>query len=81
MQNTFNSSYLKEDVDDENIEHIFEGVDDTVEHSLELWNSFDRFQRSKNSKDTKRFDRAQILTGRAPPERWILDVNFTKVIV
>ena len=55
--------YLKENVDDENIEHIFEGVDDTVEHSLELGDSLDRFQRPENTEDTKGFDRAQILAG------------------
>ena len=51
-------NYLKEDVDDENIEHIFEGIDHTVEHSLELGHPLDRLQRTKDPEDTKRLDRA-----------------------
>ena len=38
---------LKEDVDNEDVEHVLERDDDTVENRFELWNPVDRFQWSR----------------------------------
>ena len=40
----------EKDVDDENVEHIFERDHNTVEHSLERWNAIDHFQRPQYTK-------------------------------
>ena len=61
-------AYLEQNVDDKDIEHIFERIDDTVEHSLEFGYSFDGFEGSQNTENTKRFDRAEVLSGRTSPE-------------
>ena len=37
---------MKQNVDNENVEYILERIDNAVEHSFELWNTFDGFQRS-----------------------------------
>lgn len=46
---------LKQNVDNENIEDILEGDDNTVEYSLQLGNSVNCFQRSQYSKQFHRF--------------------------
>ena len=33
-------SYLEKNVNDKNIEDIFERIDDTVKYSLEFWHTF-----------------------------------------
>ena len=38
----------KEHVHDEDVEHIFEGANNTVEHSLERGNAIDHFQRPED---------------------------------
>ena len=83
-------SNLKKNVDDEDVENVFEWVDNTVEHSLQFGDSFDGLQRSEDAEDTKRLDRAQVLTRRAAPvgqkiiflwekERTSSDLSFKKV--
>ena len=62
-----NDAYLEQNVYDENVEHIFEWVDDTVEHSLEFWHSLDGLERSENTQHPKGLDGAQVLTSGAPP--------------
>ena len=36
---------LKQDIDDEDVEDILQRVNNTVEHSLQFWNTLDRLQR------------------------------------
>ena len=36
---------MEKDVDDEDVEDILERVNNTVEHSLQFWNTLDRLQR------------------------------------
>ena len=70
--------YLKEYVNDEDIEHVFEWVNNTVKHSLQFWNSLDGLQRSKDTKNAKRLDRAQVLTGWTSPKK--LNPEWTFVV-
>ena len=37
---------MKEEIDNENVEHIFQRVDDTVKHGFQFGNSLDGLQRS-----------------------------------
>ena len=46
---------LKEDVDNEDVEHVFERDDHTVEYSLQFGNSIDGLQRSQHTKKFHRF--------------------------
>ena len=46
-------AYLKKYIDDENVEHVFQRINNTVEHSLQLGYSFDSFQRSEKKKNHK----------------------------
>ena len=46
---------LKEDVDNEDVEHVFERDDHTVEDSLQFGNSIDGLQRSQHTKKFHRF--------------------------
>ena len=39
---------MEKDVDDEDVEHVLEGVDDTVEDSLQLGHPLDRLQRPQD---------------------------------
>ncbi len=61
--------YLEQHVDDEYVEHIFEWVDDAVEDGLQLRHSFDGLEGPQHAENSKRFDRAQILSSRAPPRK------------
>ena len=56
----------EKDVDNENVEHIFERDHNTVEHSLERWNAIDHFQRPQY---TKQLHRLQLLTHGSTPEK------------
>lgn len=49
---------MKKYVHDENIEHILEGVDHTVEHGLQLRHSLDGLQWTQHSQDSQRLDHA-----------------------
>ena len=60
--------YLEQDVDDEDIEHIFQRVDDTVKHSLQFGNTLDRLQRPQHAEHSQRLDGAKILSGGASTE-------------
>ena len=51
---------LKENVNDEDVEDIFEGDDDAVKNSFQLRNAIDCLQRSKH---TQKFDCFQFLSG------------------
>ena len=62
---------LKQVVDDENIEHILQRVNDAVEHSLELGNTFDGLQGPQHAQHPQRLDRAQVLARGFPPKRSI----------
>ena len=61
-------TYLEQDVDDEDIEHIFQRVDDTVKHSLQFGYTLDRLQRPQHAEDSQRLDGAKILSGGASTE-------------
>ena len=37
---------MKEKIDNENVEHIFQRIDYTVKHCFQFWNSLDGLQRS-----------------------------------
>ena len=71
-------AYLEQNVYDENVEHIFEWVDDTVEHSLEFWHSLDGLEGSENTQHPKGLDGAQILTCGAPPVDNSVKNNYWK---
>jgi hypothetical protein len=51
----------KQDVDDENVEHIFQGDHNTVKHSLECGNTVYHFQRPQHA---QQLDGLQLLPGR-----------------
>jgi hypothetical protein len=59
-------TYLKKNVDNENVENIFERVDNTVEHSLEFGHSLDGLEWTEYAKYAQGFDCTQVLTRRAP---------------
>lgn len=58
---------VEQDVDNKNVEHVLEGVDDTVKHSFQLGHAFDGLQWPQDSEDTQRFDGAEILSSGASP--------------
>ena len=59
---------MKQDVDNEDIEHIFQRIDDTVKHSLQFGNTLDRLQRAQHAEHSQRLDGAKILSGGASTE-------------
>lgn len=54
----------EQDVDDENVEHIFQRGYNTVKHSLECRNTVDHLQ---GSKDTQELHRFQLLASGSAP--------------
>ena len=66
---------VEEDVDDEDVEDVLKGVDDTVEDGLQLGNPLDGLERSQHSQYSQRLDGAEVLTSRTPPdiEIWLVD--------
>ncbi len=52
---------LEQYVDDEDVEHILEGVDHAVEHSLELGDPLDGLERPQDAEHAQGLDRAQVL--------------------
>ena len=51
-------TYLEKNVDDKDIEDIFERIDDTVKHSLEFGNTFYSLEWSQNAQDSEGLDGA-----------------------
>lgn len=49
---------MEEHVDYEDVEDVFQRVDDTVEDCLELWYSLDGFEWAQHSQHSQRFDSA-----------------------
>ena len=60
---------LKENVNDKDVEDIFEGDDDAVKNSFQLMNAIDCLQRSKQ---TQKFDCFQFLSGGSFDSIWYL---------
>ncbi len=60
------TTYLKKNVDNENVKDILERVDNTVEHSLEFGHALDRLQGPEDAQHAQRLDCAQVLAGGAP---------------
>lgn len=58
---------LKQYVHDEDIEHILEGVHNTVKHRLQLGHSLDGLERSQHSQHSERLDGAEVLAGSTAP--------------
>ena len=58
----------EEQVDDQDVEDVLQGVDDTVEDGLQLGNPFDGLKRPQDAKDAKGLHRAQIFTSGASTE-------------
>ena len=56
----------EEDVDDEDIEHIFERGNNAIKHSLESGNTVNHLERTQ---DTQQFDRFQFLARWSPPAK------------
>ena len=63
----------KEDVDDQNVEHIFERNHNAVEHSLKGGHPVHHLQRPQHAQQLHRF---QLLTRWSSAERQKLPVNF-----
>ena len=55
---TITNSHLEKNVDDKDIEDIFERIDDTVKHSLEFGNTFYSLEWSQNAEDSEGLDGA-----------------------
>lgn len=55
---------MEEKIDDENVEHVFERVDHTVEHSLEFWNPLDGLQGPQHTQYPEGFYHTEIFSGR-----------------
>ena len=58
---------LKQYVHDEDIEHILEGVHNTVKHRLQLGHSLDGLQRAEDPKHSERLDGAEVLACSTAP--------------
>ena len=58
---------VEQEVHDENVEHILEGVDDAIEDGLQLGNSFDGLERPEDAKHSKRLHRAQVFSAGTSP--------------
>lgn len=58
---------LKQYVHDEDIEHILEGVHNTVKHRLQLGYSLDGLQRAEDPKHSERLDGAEVLACSTAP--------------
>ena len=60
---------VEEQVDDENVEDVFEWVDDAVEDGLEFGHSLDGLQGTEHTQDTQGLHSSQVLTTGAPTGR------------
>lgn len=56
---------VEQQVDDKDVEDVFQRVDDTVEHGFQLGNPFDGLKRSQHTEDAKRLHSAKIFTSGA----------------
>ena len=53
---------VKEKIDNENVEHIFQRVDDAVKHGLQFGDSLDSLERPKYAEDPQRLDHSKVLS-------------------
>ena len=60
---------VEEEVDHQDVEHILERVDHTVEDGLELGHALDRLQGPEHAQHAQGLHRGQVLTTCAPPGR------------
>ena len=58
----------EEDVDDEDVEHVLQGVDDTVKDCFQLRNPLDGLERSEDTKNPQRLHHSKVFGSRASPE-------------
>ena len=58
---------VEEQVDDKDVEDVFQRVDDTVEHCFQLGNPFDGLKRPEHAKDAQGLHGAKIFTSGASP--------------
>ena len=54
---------MEQHVDQQDVVHVKERVDEAVDEGLELGDLVDGFKRSEDAQDTQRFDKAQIGVG------------------
>ena len=59
---------VEEDVDDEDVEDVLQGVDDTVEDCFQLRNPLDGLERSEDTKNPQRLHHSKVFGSRASPE-------------
>ena len=59
---------VEEDVDDEDVEDVLQGVDDTVKNGLQLRNPLDGLERSEDTKNPQRLHHSKVFGSRASPE-------------
>ena len=62
---------MEEQVDDKDIEDVFQRVDDTVEHCFQLGNPFDGLKRPEHAEDAQGLHGAKIFTSGASPAKKI----------
>ena len=67
---------VEEKINDEDVEHVLQWVDDTVKDSLQLRNSLDGLQWSQNSQHSQRFNNSKILCSWTPTK--IKELKFLK---
>lgn len=56
---------LEQQIHDQNVDHILQRADDAIEDGLQLWHTFNGFQRSQHSKHPQRLHGGQILAQRS----------------
>ncbi len=61
--------HLEQDVHDQDVEHVLQRVDYTVEHSLELGHSLDCLEGPQDPEDPEGLDGAQVGPCAAPPAK------------
>ena len=53
---------VKEKIDNENVEHIFQRVDDAVKHGLQFGDSLDSLERPEHPEDPQWLDHSKVLS-------------------
>ena len=53
---------VKEKIDNENVEHIFQRVDDAVKHGLQFGDSLDSLEWPQHAEDPQRLDHSKVLS-------------------
>ncbi len=66
---------VEEQVDDEDVEDVFQRVDDTVEHGFQLGNPFDGLKRPQHTEDAQRLHSAKIFTSGTSTKEIILSAS------